>query len=60
MRTAAFWAPLALEGRQGAQITFDAINLNNEKQFSYVEDRNAVANLSYPGLTFLFGFRGKF
>jgi TonB-dependent receptor len=45
---------------EGAQITFDAINLNNEKQFSYVGDRNAVVNLSYPGPTFLFGFRGKF
>jgi TonB-dependent receptor len=45
---------------EGAQITFDAINLNNEKQFSYVGDRNAVVNVGYPGPTYLLGFRGKF
>jgi len=39
---------------------FPPINLNNEKQFSYVGDRNAVVNPSDPGPTFLFGFRGKF
>jgi TonB-dependent receptor len=43
----------------GFQITFDAINLNNEKLFSYVGDRNAVVSAYYPGRTYLLGFRGK-
>lgn len=44
---------------KGAQVTFDVINLNNEKLFSYVGDRNAVISAYYPGPTFLVGFRGK-
>ena len=44
---------------KGTQITFDVINLNNEKLFSYVGDRNAVISAYYPGPTFLVGFRGK-
>jgi outer membrane receptor protein involved in Fe transport len=44
---------------EGAQFTFDAVNLNNEKQFSYVGDTNEPVNAGYPGPTFLFGFRGK-
>ena len=45
---------------EGVKITFDAINLNNEKLFSYVGDRNAVISAYYPGPTYLLGFRGKF
>jgi TonB-dependent receptor len=44
---------------EGIQITFDAINLNNEKLFSYVGDRNSVVSTYYPGPTYLLGFRGK-
>jgi TonB-dependent receptor len=45
---------------EGIQITFDAINLNNAKMFSYVGDRNSVVRVYYPGPTYLQGFRGKF
>jgi TonB-dependent receptor len=50
-----------LEGTlfQGAELTFDATNLNNEKQFTYVGDPNAVVNAGFPGPTYLLGFRGK-
>ena len=45
---------------EGAEITFDAINLNNEKYLQYVGDRNATVQVGYPGPTYLLGFRGKF
>lgn len=45
---------------EGAQISLDAINLNNAKLFSYVGDRNAVVSAYYPGPTYLVGLRGKF
>ena len=45
---------------QGAELTFDATNLNNEKQFTYVGDTNEPVNAGFPGATYLLGFRGKF
>jgi outer membrane receptor protein involved in Fe transport len=45
---------------EGIQITFDAINLNNAKMFSYVGDPSSVVSVYYPGPTYLLGFRGKF
>ena len=45
---------------EGAQITFDAINLTNEKQFAYVGKPNAVVFAYYAGPSYMLGFRGKF
>ena len=45
---------------EGAQITFDAVNLTNEKQFAYVGNPNAVVFAYYPGPSYMIGFRGKF
>jgi outer membrane receptor protein involved in Fe transport len=45
---------------EGAQITFDAVNLTNDKQFAYVGNPNAVVFAYYPGPSYMIGFRGKF
>ena len=45
---------------EGAQITFDAVNLTNEKQFAYVGNPNAVVFAYYPGPSYMLGFRAKF
>lgn len=44
---------------QGAELTFDALNLNNERQFSYFGDKNSPVSTYYTGPSFLIGFRGK-
>lgn len=45
---------------EGAQVTFDAVNLTNEKQFAYVGNPNAVVFAYYPGPSYMIGFRAKF
>ena len=44
---------------QGSQLTFDALNLNNERQYSYFGDVNSPVSTYYTGPSFLIGFRGK-
>lgn len=51
-----------LEGTlfDGAQITFDAVNLNNATVFTrYVGDKNQPSYVYWAGRSFMLGFRGK-
>jgi TonB-dependent receptor len=44
---------------QGAQITFDALNLTNARQRRYIGNTNDPMSVTYSGTSYLVGFRGK-
>ncbi len=45
---------------EGAQISFDALNLTGSFMKSYTGDTNSPGAVFYPGTSLIVGFRGKF
>ncbi len=44
---------------EGAQVTFDALNLTNARQRRYIGNTNDPMSVIYSGTSYLVGFRGK-